>query len=418
MPDIAAMISKTIELISRQDFAELQNCVSFHSFRGNETSKPEIITKLDVRKSLPLQSSKILGAFIQNSRSLKTIILCSFPITSDDISVIFERDGPYSCELEEIKFPCVDDENRFTLSLEDFRRMLQFIKSFPTIQYLSFHGSNLSDNYIEPLVDMLESMHLEELNIQQNFLGTIGLETLLQGGCTKRLKTLKLSYTNQRDVDLVARFLRRDGNEVRYIYLEEFNSQDNDSRLKEKLQMMLESIPNSSPLERLHLGVEDECSEEERNELATLFQQKVCNLSSFDALCQSNHQFYQLGFLKFPLIIPGGPPMTVTVTGERTPILCKALGINRASMKTIEKIRCKLFTFYFRGEFDLMPFIGTDLKAMPRILHMMGTTMKTCELIPKYSSMVHELILSGGRLDNMYRFIRDWDVPTLFGYAS
>mmetsp|Transcript_7768 Transcript_7768/g.16625 ORF Transcript_7768/g.16625 Transcript_7768/m.16625 type:complete len:414 (+) Transcript_7768:85-1326(+) len=413
------MTSKSIELISDDDFVELQGSVIFLSFRGCETSKPEHVTKLDVRKSLTLQSSKILGSFIQNSRTLKKINLSNFPMTSEDISVIFERDGSYNCPLEEIKFPCIGDDNQFTLRLENFRRMLQFVKSFPTLEYLSFYRSNLSDYYIEPLVDTLESMHLEELNMQQNILGIFGMELLLQAECSKQLKSLKLSYTTQRDIDLVAGFLSQDGNKVRQIYLEQVTTEPIDSSLKERLQMLLESIPNSSLLERLGMGGEAACSEEERKELASLFQQKVCDLSSFDALCQSNHHLYQLGFLKLPLIFAGGPPpVTATVTGERTPTLCRAMGINKAFMTTIEKIRCKLFTFYFRGKFDLMPFIGTDSKVMPHILHMMGKIVKTCVLIPKYSSMHHSFVVSGGQLDNMYRFVRDWDVPTLFGHTS
>ncbi len=159
----------------------------------------------------------------------------------------------------------------------------------------------------------------------------------------------------------------------------------------------------------------------------------ICNASSIDALCNSNHDIK-----RFDLWNESGSSSDVTNS--------LALEINqRSDISTNQRLRCKLRSIYFQEDFSLLPFLSMEYAWIPNVLELLTISEKRLpdedddedkeisidgltddetyeeELyreektndnqkmtLPKYI-MCHE-----GDLNGTYHFVRNWNVPYLF----
>ena len=96
-------------------------------------------------------------------------------------------------------------------------------------------------------------------------------------------------------------------------------------------------------------------------------------------------------------------------------LLRKAFGINKkaSGFSDIAKLRYKLRTFYFQGDFDMHPFLGLDPETIPSVLEFV-TLSEEC-----FNKRVSENITQEARkgaLGGIYCFIHNWNLPVLLGF--
>mmetsp|Transcript_7545 Transcript_7545/g.17106 ORF Transcript_7545/g.17106 Transcript_7545/m.17106 type:complete len:248 (-) Transcript_7545:365-1108(-) len=136
-------------------------------------------------------------------------------------------------------------------------------------------------------------------------------------------------------------------------------------------------------------------------------QHLVCNLSSFEALCHSNHHLNWIGF-------------NTDTFFEQNETLLKAFDINSRSYygaSITRRLRCKLRCFFFQGEFDVQPFAVMDVNLMPNVLELVTKT-EICVREDEDmlgSGEYHEV---GSDLDGVYRLLRNCHLPELFSFPS
>ncbi|KAL7466305.1 hypothetical protein ACHAXS_006609 [Conticribra weissflogii] len=356
-----------------------------NELRVSSRSSPSLLPKV----------AKLLGCIIQNSPTLKKLDIRDFNMNREDILEIFNRDGIYICALEEIIFPTHSHD----LGIYDFQLMLSFVKSIKSVKTLILRDCGLDDTIIGSLIVTLENTQISELDVQGNQFSHNGLTALLISKDLNSLKSLKISCKSKEDIELVSRYLCREGLKLECIELQfstECSKCTNPTRI-------VESIPNSSQLKRLDMFGLDSCFASHNKKHVSLFQTKVCNLSTFQDLCRSNHQLQRIQCFDLEAAI------------YRSDNLAKALMINMERMSLSDKIRCKLFTFYFDGDFSVLPFLEMELKTIPYILTILGNPMKKCEFVSydPYDSRP-AIAVSADHLETMYQFIRKWNLPTLF----
>lgn len=81
----------------------------------------------------------------------------------------------------------------------------------------------------------------------------------------------------------------------------------------------------------------------------------VCDKSSFEALCESNHTIGSV--CRYNNVSSGQYTDLGRAMMDLSPVLEKALHINNcAGISEETKVRAKLMNFYFKGEFDMEPF--------------------------------------------------------------
>lgn len=341
------------------------------------------------------KEAKWIGCIIQNSPTLKKLDLRDFKTEREDILEMFHRDGLYICQLEEIVFPT----HLLDFGTYNYKLLLSFVKSMKSVKSLVLRGCRIDDTIIGSLIDTLDNTQISELDVQENQFSHIGLKALLLAEGLNHLKILKISCKTNEDIELIARYLRGEGHILECIELQ-FSIEC--CRLTDAMRIV-ESIPNYSQLKRLDMFGLESCFTIENRKHLSLFQTKVCNLNSFDELCQSNHQLQQIQCFDMEAAM------------YHSDNLAKALMINKEHMSTSEKIRCKLATFYFVGDFSILPFLQMDLETIPYLLTMFANPMKKCEFVSydPYDSRP-AITIETECLVKMYRFIRKWDLPTLF----
>ncbi|KAL9189874.1 hypothetical protein ACHAXT_009549 [Thalassiosira profunda] len=150
----------------------------------------------------------------------------------------------------------------------------------------------------------------------------------------------------------------------------------------------------------------------DRRLIAQCLKNKVCDESSFDSICRSNHHLCWLG-------IDG----TWDVL-NLDPVLKGLFHLNARAKRgaPIAKIiRFKLRMSYFQREFDVQPFADINVRLFPRVL----------ELVTRSEVVVgkKERDLGGGiyyevytgpiiRLANIYRIVRNCHIPELYTFPS
>ena len=135
----------------------------------------------------------------------------------------------------------------------------------------------------------------------------------------------------------------------------------------------------------------------------------VCNLSSFETLWQSNHCLNFIGVSTKHIL-------------SSDEILLNTFEINARlsyGASDIKRLRSKLRVFYFcRGDFDVQPFTGMDVKLMPNILELVSKKETCCEKEEGLLGSGNYFEIYNDSLDGIYRIVRNYHVPELSSFPS
>lgn len=172
-------------------------------------------------------------------------------------------------------------------------------------------------------------------------------------------------------------------------------------------QMLLRAIPPRSTLRHIELGRLYQSGDEDSFASAVqTLTELICNRSTFDALCGSNHQLEHIGRDRARMM--------------RCHILREALEINgRQGCSPNQRCRSKLRAFYFHGEFDIQPFLRMDVALMPHVLELV-TMSEEC-IVDKKDGRAEKgtyVTARNGHLDGIYRLVRNCHLPELFSFPS
>mmetsp|Transcript_8662 Transcript_8662/g.15732 ORF Transcript_8662/g.15732 Transcript_8662/m.15732 type:complete len:258 (+) Transcript_8662:84-857(+) len=192
-----------------------------------------------------------------------------------------------------------------------------------------------------------------------------------------------------------------------------FGSQIDEENEKHYAKILVGSMSTKSKLEEIELWEKSHNEEDDRMLPAVEHLERlVCDTTSFEALCQSNHQLRVFSMRNTREIF------------NRSPALGEAIGINERSKvgtSVAQRLRAKLRAFFFRGEFDIQPFIDMDVILMPYVLELVTRTEARVqdEKKKKVRDQDKKLYpLCRGNLSGIYHLVRSCHLPELFSFTS
>jgi len=214
--------------------------------------------------------------------------------------------------------------------------LVPFLKSRSLLACLHLNCTKLDNEGASLLSDALNHVCIGELNLRNNQIGDEGIEHLLSSENAKLLTCLKLEYNEigRRRFDVISHLLKSDDTELRYFSVNVW---------EESAKMVVGSITIKSQLEILSFGDVDIDEDDPMALVAPDIQNLVCNLPSFESLCQPNHQLKWIG-------------CNTDKYCKSNANLKMAFDIHARSeggASIIKRLRCKLRTSYFQGEFDV-----------------------------------------------------------------
>ena len=347
-------------------------------------------------------------ALIRQSTTLKCINICrkfdDARTAYDYLSMLFDANEQYECPLESIHFPPKDLLRRRHVQI-----VLRFLESRPTTHWsLNLESTNLGDGCIGLIIDaMNDGVLIKSLKLSGSgqSIDDDDFERLLTATNSQYLSELVVreSKVTAQGYDALASFLRRASTTIESLDVR------NSAMYVECAQMLLGSIPTNSTLKLFRLGklYNRPLPNDSYNATVQKLENLVCNQSSFNALLHSNHTLHSIGYNTSELKSQNANLRVALDINER-----KGCSINK-------KCRSKLRALYFRGEFDVHPFIGIDIELMPLVLELV--TMSDECIVDKKEGRLKKgtyVRASNGHLGSIYRLIRNCHLPELFSFPS
>ena len=280
--------------------------------------------------------------------------------------------------------------------------ILPFLKSLSNLKRLDLSNTNLDVNGARLLSDALDVVSTEVLSLSGDGIGDEDVDCILQARNSFKLEELNIlgNRFGLDGIEAISRFLSRDDTALR-----EFNTSYAEA---DHAKVLVDSISSRSKLEELFFNQyshgRDGGRRQRQGHTCTEpnFLRLICNTSSFEAMCQSNHQLF--------------------VAGTRAlsdPILGEALGINNRARKGVSvrnRLRSKLRKYYLKGSlFDVQPFADMDVLLMPYALELI--TKKELPVEIDYRVMRWDEVASDN-LDGIYRIVRNCHLPELLSFPS
>lgn len=379
------------------------------------TSHPERATSVLIDYTLWEKEWREMCDLVRRSNRLRKIELRAIErndeLMFERLSEMFGANENYSCPLHSI---------RFQIRKKLFRRHIEVVTNFmksrlDTLWTLHLIPIRLADGCVRVISDAMDDgLRLEELIISCSDLPPAisddEIEKLLSSENARYLKRLEIissTAITRSGFDSVARFLQRTHTNIEKLHVC-LSSMD-----MEAARMLLCSIPANTTLRIFALSRLGSSSVESSSNskytfesAAKILQDLVCNLSDFGSLCRSNNTLYDVGYNTYHLKV--------------NRILRQALEINeRHGCSPNQRLRTKLRDFYFKGAFDVQPFIHMDIEYMPNVLELV-TMSEECIAEEKEGRMEEgtHVIARNGHLGSIYRLIRNCHLPELFGYPS
>lgn len=360
----------------------------------------------DIISLYPKEKLQQIGDNISKCTNLQYLLLDSSCLSASSISALL-GERTYQCQqLKSIGLKGGLDGNAFTLS-QSVRAILPLLRaSASTLVYLTLNQNNLDSDSAVQIIDALKwrsadnYVHIKELHLEHNRIGDRGMQHLLAAENSKYINKLCLHDNDQLKRvgrNAIFNFLKREGNAITQFGV--------DIKEAKYAKQLLESISNDSKLERFVM----DCAIGTKSAkcvmlLKPVLQQLICNTTSFESLCESNHVLGDIGthFYRYN-------------SGD----VDDAMEINARSECTInQRLRCKLKYYYFKGEFDIQPFIDLDVNLMPYLLGILTRT--EVRAYDHYDDIDSERYFTVGSkdLNSVYRIVRSCHVPELFNFPS
>ena len=227
-----------------------------------------------------------MGDAISQSTALKRIDISGIHFSVVAITALFCGDErTFHCPLEELNFEYTQ------LGSSGIAATIPFLKSISNLKYLHLNNNGLDNEAARLLSEALDhDVCIECLNLDTNAIGDEGVEHLLSAENSVHLNELSLEGNpfERRGFEVISHFLRRDDTMLYKLFV--------DCTDTECVQMLVESVSSNSKLEILggNVGVFG-TDNDSIMLISQSVQNLVCNLSSFQSLCQSNHQLSYAG---------------------------------------------------------------------------------------------------------------------------
>ncbi|KAL7462301.1 hypothetical protein ACHAXS_004718 [Conticribra weissflogii] len=343
-----------------------------------------------------------LGSILSRCQKIHTINLSYNRLTEKAaISLIFQSGGgTYSFPLEQL----ILKGNRF--GPRGVLALLPFLRSRTTdLHCLDCSSCDIDDEGGRILAEAMDFTSIKDLNLSHNPIGFRGLSSILASKSAVELRSLDLIECSigREGIDEIIRFLDR-GNEVA---LEEISFGENGVVEVESIELLLRSLRNRTKITKLAIldriacieagadGFDEETSLRQR--VADAVTKLICDTSSFETFCQSNHT---LGYFLFHA-------PNCYIAPEK---LKKAFHINRrADLSMNEKLRCKLRSIYFREEFDVEYFMSMKTVWLPNVLELISIRGSDPFARAINKKCINLAQRGMGNLNGMFRFVRRWD---------
>lgn len=388
--------------------------------------------KLDRQEIIELfkkENWQKMGNAISQTATFKRLDLSDCELAEDAIPTLFGVERVYCCPINHL-----DLSENIKVGAAGVGAMLPFMKSRSSLKYINLRNTNLGVEGARLLSEALDHVRVEYLDLSMNNIGNEGMTYLLSATNCANLVELVIRRTElgRPGFEAIAQFLGRDDTAIKKLSCSCNNG--------EYAKLVVDSISNKSQLEDILLGrsssnffantagsMDSELwsdhsngnsdysshddSEGGSDDGCPLYpmmlaiqnlRKLICDTSSVESICQSNHQLKRIGG-------------NMRKISQIDPTLGKALDINNESKNGVSiarRTRMKLRSFYFKGAYDVQPFIDMDIELMPYVLELLTRTEMFVETARKY------YVVDSDNLDGIYHLIRNCHLPELFSFPS
>ena len=353
-----------------------------------------------VTKLFTKENWQQLGDTISNDTELIDLNLQNCGLTEEWIQAVFGFDEDrkhYSCQLEMIDM----SYNKFGSA--GVATLLPFLK-----QQVRIEGINLTKSGMESSGAVLVSEAMEHLRIKWLLLGENPIGGVGVGSVLSATNSIHLLHLNLLGIEIgrhgflaISSFLGRDDISLSKFSVNCYNG--------EYAKWVVDTLtPDRSKLEIIELR-DSRKGKDPLLQVYTNVLRLMCNTTSFESLCQSNHKLMWELDEQFDSVVHDFlfKPHTFTLNNV---LQINARGKDGASAN--QRLRSKLRKFYFQGDFDLQPFNKLDAKLMPNLLQLVTRTEAT-------NDCRHWFDLCNGDLSSIYRLVRNCHcLPELFAFPS
>jgi len=367
-------------------------------------------TKIKFPHALHLNLDKCRGIGLVLSRCKMLQELCLNGnrgcLGEEMLVALFLAEGPYNFPLKSLDL----GNNQF--GTRELTTILPFLKSWEALNSLSVEGNCINNRGAQLLAEVLDTVRIRRLSLNRNQISKEGLSCILSSQNARYLTSLMISNNGDigsAEIDQIARFLRHGSSSLELLEVGNYRQYF----LIRWIETIYRSIRNNMTLSKLRIfagSLHDPMDKEaSRKAISCRLDHAaaalVCDSSSIDAFCRSNHTFSGVELTEARLSVRYAP----------SPVVRLAFKINeRGDISTERKIRCKLHSIYFHGDFDIVPFYAMKLVWIPQVLEFFAGFEQHRDSAEetKGGSLTH-----AGSLSDLYYFIRRWNFPELFTFA-
>ena len=303
-------------------------------------------------------------------------------------------------------WPLLKELNLSGTGYNVIKAFLPIMKSRRTLDTLNLSFTNLGINGAKLVADVLNQCTIKNLHLNRQQFKDQGLECILSSRNARHIVQLHINFGHDKrsrfsesGFEALSRFLR-ENTQLTILEVDTYNYSGTNFD-----KMLVESISKESKLKAITISnyIHDDVYDYALN--------LVCDTSSFESLCSSNHHLGAFGGASYD-----GSPCN-TLDEKKHPKLCKSFDINNQGTSAANKIRRKLRNFYFKNsEFDVKAFNDIDVALMPYILGLV-TMIEMEENSWMHRSRKPRLVPSDN-LIGLYRLLRNCHVPELLSFPS
>ncbi|KAL7462172.1 hypothetical protein ACHAXS_002564 [Conticribra weissflogii] len=410
-------------------------CLNCHSNQldDDQAIDEAIAMTLRVFPSITRGDYEEIGSVIGRCKKLRRIrIICSHHSTMDeeDVTALFgSNDDDHRTHDFPLEFLDLRREGHHEgIGAGGLRALVPFLRTRTQLNALNLCNNTIGDEGARILGQVLEEVRIPKLILSFNNIGKEGLECIFSSRHADGVKTLDLhgNSAGRAEMEEISHFLERRDVSIQELSLGK-NYQVWDVHWLEGLLRSLrknttvttlglcayridenvgDDVPSASRL--LSGQVRSRSSREaivDRVEKAILT--LVCDSSSLDAFCDSNHVVHNLELRGNEFSSYDLPPKAKL-----------ALDINGGSGSVNAKLRRKLRSIYFRGLFDTEQFSSMKPVWMPCALSLVARPEKfaavgddgegsgKCDTVPEEN------------LNAIYNIVKEPKLVNLFGFPS
>ncbi|KAL7460315.1 hypothetical protein ACHAXS_000778, partial [Conticribra weissflogii] len=264
----------------------------------NLAVKITLIDNADSRRfvsSFTIEHWREMGLAISHCKNLQWLSLECIPggLDAEIIMALFRAEGPYEFPLRTLNL----EENG--LGPRGLAALLPFLRSRGGVYDLDICHSNLGDEGAHLMAEALDSVRVSVLNLASNNITIEGLSSIFASTNARHLEHMGLegNCLGRAEIDAISRFLRRDDTSLVCLG---FGDTDMDFPCRfeaDWVDMLVDSLRCNTSLEEFHLDADlyeqradgNESKESVFDRVSSAISSLVCDVSSVDALCASNH---------------------------------------------------------------------------------------------------------------------------------